>query len=103
MMVNTDDCRMRMGNDLSNIQEDFEKLLQARADVRVMIIDADGSRSKSIARQLRKWVQLFRGSMKGDVYLLAVYEKKPKPWNWRFFVIRSKGFKKKARLKQANR
>ncbi len=94
-------------NDLGYIQEDFEKLLQARADVRVMIIDAaqwnDGSTSELIADKLCEWVRLFRGSTKGDVYLLAAYEEKTKPWNWRFFVIRSNGFKKKVRLKQVNR
>lgn len=85
---------------LEKIQEDFEKLLQARADVRVMIIDAARwSAPKKIALELCNWVSLFKGSKKNDLYLIVAYEEKTKPWNWRFFVIQSKGFGKSAKLR----
>ena len=87
---------------LDAVQEDFEKLLQARADVRVMIIDAagwkDGIKSRSIALQLYNWVSLFQGSKRNDAYLIVAYEEELAPWNWRFFVILSNGYGKPAVL-----
>ena len=83
------------------ICDDFEKLLLARARVRVMIFDgdhfnlADGS-SKEFARQLAKRVEEFEGQPdKPDKcdWLLAAWERKKPPtnsddwWRFRYFTI----------------
>ena len=86
---------------LDEIQYDFDKLLQSRADVRVMIFDAAlGARmsSKSVALELCDWVSLFQGSKSNDIYLVIAYEHVKAPWNWRFFTILSNGFGKPATL-----
>ncbi len=88
---------------LDKIREDFEKLPQARADLRVMIIDVDrwNYNANEVAQRLRDWARLFQGSKPNDLYLIVMYEKKPNAgaWNWRFFTIRCRRFGRPPKLK----
>ena len=52
------------------VRQDFEKLLIARAALRVMIYD--GRRLKP--EELCKCIDLFEGTQVGDTYFLAIYE-----------------------------
>ena len=62
---------------LGKIEEDFEKLLLARATVRVMVYDAWYAKnsykpSEVINKKLREHVRTFNGA-RGDTYLLIAY------------------------------
>ena len=58
------------------IQEDFEKLLVARARVRVMVCDSESARlpggTTAVVEKIREWVGAFHGDP-GDTYLIVVY------------------------------
>lgn len=86
------------------ITEDFEKLLQARADLRVFIFDSvkwnDGNNIDTKVKKFCQWIGYFKESKKGDMYLLIAYEEEKPPWNWRFFTISSNGYGEDARLVQ---
>ena len=81
------------GSDRNNeyIIEDFEKLLLARACVRLMIFDGfDESRSKEIAERLAKKVGEFKNSRAEDAWLLAAWERsadEERGWSFRYFTI----------------
>ena len=74
---------------LGDIKDDFEKLIQARASVRVFIFDSRHCRNgaEALAIKLCNWVGAFEGSQKGDTYLLVAYEEVKTPWNFRYFSI----------------
>ena len=56
------------------ITHDFEKLLLARADVRLMIFQASGAkRAEAIIEHLLNYVRVYRRSATGDRYIFAVY------------------------------
>tara|TARA_R110002110_G_scaffold85816_4_gene223699 strand:- start:32918 stop:33385 length:468 start_codon:yes stop_codon:yes gene_type:complete len=61
------------GND-GDINDDFEKLLVARADVRLMIFGEANPDNDATVERLKSYVNGFSGTQKGDVYLLAMYE-----------------------------
>ena len=86
-----------------DIREDFEKLLQARADLRVMIIDtvAWNYDADAALGQLCDWARLFRGSGHNDLFLVVmyVYDRAAQAWNWRFFTIRNRRFGLPARTR----
>ena len=68
--------------------EDFEKLLLARAGVRLMIFDGNYKPgSKGIAEQLAGRVREFNGSRAEDAYLLAAWERNANGWSFRYFTI----------------
>lgn len=75
------------------IDDDFEKLLLARASVRLMIFDGnyewDGNEpgSRKIAERLAKWVREFNGSRAEDAWLLAARETGEDGWSFRYFTI----------------
>ena len=71
------------------IQQDFEKLLLARAALRVMVYDRSG-RNPLCPTDLRKWVELFEGTQVGDAYLLVTYEGAG-PWRYHQIVVRAHG------------
>ena len=79
------------GNDRNNeyIIEDFEKLLLARACVRLMIFNGfDQAKSGKIAERLARKVRGFKGSRAEDVWLLAAWERsadEEKGWSFRYF------------------
>ena len=74
--------------DLEHIIEDFEKLLQARARVRLMIFDGNQNPgSKKIAEQLAGRVREFNGFRAEDVWLLAAWEGTNAAWSFRYFTI----------------
>ena len=69
------------------IKEDFEKLLVARAGLRVMVyydhfIEAE---------ELRQWVDLHEGNQAGDTYLLVAYQNSAEtrlPFRYRHIIVR---------------
>ena len=70
------------------IVEDFEKLLLARAGVRLMIFDGNYKpSSEGIAEQLAGRVREFKGSRAKDAWLLAAWEKSDDDWWFRCFTI----------------
>ena len=81
---------------LEQIIEDFDKLLLARACVRLMIYDGGyGAGSKWIAEQLATRVRKFKNSSAEDSWLLAAWEKCGPPakqsgekdWRFRYYKI----------------
>ena len=69
-----------------DIEDDFEKLLLARAGVRVMIIDGGVKPdSQKIADWLAGKVRKFNGSRADDAWLLAVVEQSDDGWSFRCF------------------
>ena len=74
--------------DLDHIRDDFQKLLVARADIRLMVCDAgwvgkgDG-RAKETAKQLRAWINAFKGNQPGDTYLLVAWKRDANSKRWR--------------------
>ena len=81
-----------------HICDDFEKLLLARASVRVMIFDGDhfnqsGGSSKWFAGRLAARVKEFEDSVSEDTWLLVSWERiastdSYKWWRFRYFTIR---------------
>lgn len=58
---------------VGEIEDDFTKLLLARASVRLMICyDRHPGGPKGMAKQLAEWVRRFDSTQAEDVYLLAV-------------------------------
>ena len=75
---------------LERIEEDFQKLLQARATIRVMVFDAgqcDGG-ADAIAERLCKHVRAFRGT-KGDSYVLIAYAEDEESWWFDYSLIQA--------------
>ena len=68
-----------------DIEDDFEKLLLARAGVRLMIFDEPIS--KGMAERLAEKVRKFNGSRAEDAWLLASWEKSGHHWSCRYFTI----------------
>ncbi|MDE2812492.1 MAG: hypothetical protein OXM01_05685 [Gemmatimonadota bacterium] len=70
---------------LSDVEEDFQKLLVARAAVRVMVYDAGlmGGRVAATTR-MREWVGAYRDSEPHDTYLLVGYEYDEEAVTWQF-------------------
>ena len=80
------ECEWKTGEDLKYIIEDFEKLLLARAGVRLMIFTGS-DQSEEIAKQLARRVREFNGSRAEDAWLLAAWEGNPEAWSFRYFTI----------------
>ena len=74
--------------DLGAIEDDFQKLLVARATVRVMVFDAGQSEggTSAIVEALCGHVQTFQGQ-KGDTYLLIAYVKDEDSWRFDYSLI----------------
>ena len=72
------------------IENDFEKLLLARAGVRVMIVDAgDKPDSERIANRLAEKVKAFKRPRAEDAWLLVAWETNGDGWRFRYFTIGS--------------
>ena len=71
------------------IVEDFEKLLLARASVRLMIFDGNYKPgSKGIAARLAKRIREFKGTRYEDAWLLAAFEGLDDGrWRFRYFPV----------------
>ena len=90
-----------MGGNTEEIYDDFEKLLLARARVRVMIFDGDyfnhaGRCPMEFAQQLFGRVRKFKGSLDQDAWLLASWERIASTnsnnwWRFRYFTIEESG------------
>ena len=75
-------------SDQGEIEDDFEKLLLARADVRLMIFDGNHKPgSKELAGRLAGKVREFNGSRAEDTWLLAAWEGSNDDWSFRYFTI----------------
>ena len=75
-------------DDFAAIVEDFEKLLLARAGVRLMIFDGNYKPgSKEIAERLCRKGQGVQSSRAEDAWLLAAWEKSDDDWWFRYFTI----------------
>ena len=72
-----------------HIKDDFEKLIQSRAAVRVFVFNGGYSENGAevLANKLCDWVGAFEGRQKGDTYLLVGYESDKKSWWFRYFNI----------------
>ncbi|MCY4363216.1 MAG: hypothetical protein OXE42_13705 [Gammaproteobacteria bacterium] len=72
------------------IKDDFEKLILARAAVRVMVFDGMYCKNgaEGIVNKFCDWVGAYESSQKRDTYLLIGYERDEK-YNWwfRYFNI----------------
>lgn len=55
-----------------NLDDDFQKLIQARADIRVWISTSPDNPRKHIDN-CKEQIQSFSGTMSGDQYIFAVY------------------------------
>ena len=76
--------------DQTAIKDDFEKLLLARASIRLMIYDGNQvPGSAAIAERLVQYVRNFNGSSAEDVWLLAAWERHEDSgsWSFRYFPI----------------
>ena len=73
-----------------DVWDDFQKLLITRAAVRVMIF-SDNSRPEAskLVEELKRQIQYFRSSQKGDRYLFASYvEEENPPFSVEEYVFR---------------
>ena len=72
------------------IKDDFEKLLLARATVRLMIYDGNyDSGSEAIAERLAGYISDFKGSYAEDTWLLAAWERHADTgaWSFKYFAL----------------
>ena len=71
--------------DKGHIRDDFQKLLVARAGVRLMVCDAGWMRDSpgGTAGQLCKWIDAFEGTQLGDTYLLVEWKRDEASGLWR--------------------
>ena len=80
---------------LGDIDDDFQKLLVARAKIRVMVCDAgyaDGG-TTAIANRFSEWVGAFEGAQ-GDTYLLIAHAKdneNMETWRFEYATIVAQG------------
>ena len=74
---------------LGYIKDDFEKLILARAAVRVLVFEGKYCKNgaEALANKFCDWVGAFEGSQKGDTYLLVGYEEDEKNWCFQYFKI----------------
>ena len=77
--------------DITDIDEDFQKLLLARATVRLMIFDGNHKpKSPEIAKHLACQVRRFTRSGDEDAWLVAAWERTDnyeRGWVFRYFTI----------------
>ena len=89
------ECEWGSGTD---IDEDFQKLLLARATVRLMIFDGNYERgSPKIADHLACQVRRFNRSRNEDAWLLAAWERtgqNERGWSFRYFTVERGAAKK---------
>jgi len=81
--------------DIIAIKEDFQKLLVARATVRVMVFNAeavDGGIA-AVVNRLREMVGVFQATQAGDTFLLVAreYDEDEDEWKFSFTEILSSG------------
>ena len=70
------------------IKEDFQKLLLARATVRLMIYNGDHEGSRQTAERLAKHIRKFNGSHVEDAWLLAAWERACSRQKFKFSYFR---------------
>jgi hypothetical protein len=71
------------------IRHDFQKLLLARANLRLMVFQApDSERGREIVGELVEQVGAYSGSRQGDRYLFAYYGTRTRRFEYRDYVHR---------------
>ena len=75
-----------------DVCNDFEKLLLARAGLRVMVYgyDEDKKDGKNVCQKLKKYFETFESGMQGDRYLLCCWDndEKSKEFHYHEFKVR---------------
>ena len=66
------------------IRYDFEKLLVAKAKLKLMIFQASGSQMEDYFHRLTKGVAAYKGGSDGEVYILACFDET----QWKFVLRR---------------
>ena len=84
-----------------DVKDDFDKLLLARASVRLMIYDGNSKRrgSRGVAEELARRVREFTDSRAEDAWLLAAWERCAPPakesgdkdWRFRYYTVAMNG------------
>lgn len=74
--------------DEDEIYDDFQKLLLARAEIRVMVFDAAEITSKGKFGRFEEAVERFGIGQPGDVYLLAAYTEDGDRFGFEYQVVR---------------
>ena len=73
-------------------KDDFEKLLQARAGIRLFIYDASSDPGpEGVAQDLAEYYRNFRRSCSDDAWLLAGRQKRGGNWSFQFFTLQEGG------------
>jgi len=62
------------GKDIWNIQEDFEKLLIAKAHIKVMLFQDNGNNLSEIWQYLATAIKVFEMCSPGEIYILAAFK-----------------------------
>lgn len=65
------------------IYDDFEKLLVARAEIRLMVFDADQLPKGNRFRKFEKYVKRFGRTRREDTYILAAYSEEVSGFEYR--------------------
>ena len=80
------------GKNIGDIEDDFSKLLVARASLRVMVCDGwhlpNDTEGQATAERMQQTVGEYNGSRVRDTYLLIVYERLHS-WRYRLDVIQA--------------
>ena len=66
-----------------DIYDDFEKLLVARAEIRLMVFDADQLSKRDKFHKFEKYVKRFGSTQAEDIYLLAAYSEENGGFDYR--------------------
>ena len=72
---------------IGDISDDFQKLLCARATVRVFIYDEKWFENITAQDQFSEWIKNYNDSQNGDTYLFAGYIGNGKDWRFKYFKI----------------
>ena len=71
----------------ADIKYDFEKLLVAKAKIKVMIFQASGASAVEYLDRLERGIRVYQGGSAGEVYLLACFDEA----SWKFKIRRVEG------------
>lgn len=76
--------------DEAEIYDDFQKLLLARAEIRVMVFDATRiTPAEKFVGKLKRAVERFGMGQPGDVYLLAAYTEERDTYGFEYHLVQT--------------
>jgi len=70
-----------------SVDADFQKLVVARADHRIMVLEVSDKKKKEVIERLLQHVQKCRHSTIGDRYLFACWSEKERVFNCSVYVV----------------